>query len=106
MTRGRCGWLILHRKGLSPSTPRRSPGARDIVRIQISIVSPEIAVLCPPKSQEREHRADDRVGIAEHHHSGDGNGGRHQACAQHRQDKDQQEPRHTVAVEARRTQRR
>ena len=29
MTRGRCGWLVLHRKGLSPSTPPRSPGARD-----------------------------------------------------------------------------
>jgi hypothetical protein len=27
MTRGRCGSLFLHRKGLAPSTPRRSPGA-------------------------------------------------------------------------------
>ena len=27
MTRGRCGSLLLHRKGLAPSTPRRSPGA-------------------------------------------------------------------------------
>src|SRR5262245_1277300 len=27
MTRGRCGSLLLHRKGLAPSTPCRSPGA-------------------------------------------------------------------------------
>jgi hypothetical protein len=27
MTRGRCGSLVLHRKGLAPSTPCRSPGA-------------------------------------------------------------------------------
>src|SRR6476661_2951846 len=27
MTWGRCGSLLLHRKGLSPSTPCRSPGA-------------------------------------------------------------------------------
>src|ERR1700726_667275 len=27
MTRGRCGSLHLHRKGLAPSTPCRSPGA-------------------------------------------------------------------------------
>src|SRR5438034_10270201 len=27
MTRGRCGSLRLHRKGLAPSTPCRSPGA-------------------------------------------------------------------------------
>jgi hypothetical protein len=27
MTRGRCGSLLLHRKGLAPSTPYRSPGA-------------------------------------------------------------------------------
>jgi hypothetical protein len=27
--RGRCGSLLLHRIGLSPTTPRRSPGARD-----------------------------------------------------------------------------
>jgi hypothetical protein len=27
MTRGRCGSLLLHRKGLAPSTPSRSPGA-------------------------------------------------------------------------------
>ena len=27
VTRGRCGSLFLHRKGLAPSTPRRSPGA-------------------------------------------------------------------------------
>ena len=30
MTRGRCGSLLLHRKGLAPSTPCRSPGARMI----------------------------------------------------------------------------
>ena len=28
MTQGRCGSLLLHRKGLAPSTPCRSPGAR------------------------------------------------------------------------------
>jgi hypothetical protein len=28
MTRGRCGSLLLHRDGLAPSTPCRSPGAR------------------------------------------------------------------------------
>src|SRR4030081_231694 len=27
MTRGRCGSLLLHRDGLAPSTPCRSPGA-------------------------------------------------------------------------------
>jgi hypothetical protein len=27
MTRGRCGSLLLHREGLAPSTPCRSPGA-------------------------------------------------------------------------------
>src|SRR5215217_3023040 len=27
MTRGRCGSLLLHRNGLAPSTPCRSPGA-------------------------------------------------------------------------------
>ena len=27
MTRGQCGSLLLHRKGLAPSTPCRSPGA-------------------------------------------------------------------------------
>src|ERR1035437_80945 len=27
MTRGRCGLLLLHRDGLAPSTPCRSPGA-------------------------------------------------------------------------------
>src|SRR5260370_33226626 len=27
MTRGRCGSLLLHRDGLTPSTPCRSPGA-------------------------------------------------------------------------------
>src|SRR5712671_3651908 len=27
MTRGRCGSLLLHRDGLAPSTPYRSPGA-------------------------------------------------------------------------------
>src|SRR5260370_7273295 len=27
MTRGRCGSLLLHRDGLAPSTPSRSPGA-------------------------------------------------------------------------------
>ena len=29
MTRGRCGWLTLHRTALSSATPRRPPGARD-----------------------------------------------------------------------------
>src|SRR5262245_50948598 len=33
MTRGRCGSLFLHRKGLAPSTPRRSPGASHILPI-------------------------------------------------------------------------
>src|ERR1700730_9554446 len=27
--RGRCGSLLLHRGGLAPPTPRRSPGARE-----------------------------------------------------------------------------
>jgi hypothetical protein len=27
MTRGQCGLLFLHRNGLAPSTPCRSPGA-------------------------------------------------------------------------------
>src|SRR2546425_1042905 len=27
MTRGQCGWLLLHCSGLSPPTPCRSPGA-------------------------------------------------------------------------------
>src|SRR2546427_10083663 len=31
MTWGRCGSLLLHRKGLSPSTPCRSPGASHIL---------------------------------------------------------------------------
>jgi len=31
MTRGRCGSLLLHRKGLPPSTPCRSPGASHIL---------------------------------------------------------------------------
>jgi Protein of unknown function (DUF1524) len=31
MTRGRCGSLLLHRKGLAPSTPYRSPGASHIL---------------------------------------------------------------------------
>src|SRR5262249_38924168 len=30
MTRGRCGSLLLHRKGFAPSTPCRSPGASQI----------------------------------------------------------------------------
>src|ERR1700719_2424202 len=29
MTRGRCGSLLLHRNGLAPSAPCRSPGAPD-----------------------------------------------------------------------------
>src|ERR1700733_7361641 len=34
MTRGRCGSLLLHRDGLAPSTPCRSPGAlRYLLRI-------------------------------------------------------------------------
>jgi hypothetical protein len=31
MTRGRCGSLLLHRKGLPPSTPCRSPGASQML---------------------------------------------------------------------------
>jgi hypothetical protein len=31
MTRGRCGSLLLHRKGLAPSTPCRSPGASQML---------------------------------------------------------------------------
>jgi hypothetical protein len=31
MTWGRCGSLLLHRKGLSPSTPCRSPGASQML---------------------------------------------------------------------------
>src|SRR5436190_19764060 len=31
MTWGRCGSLLLHRKGLAPSTPCRSPGASHIL---------------------------------------------------------------------------
>ena len=31
ITRGRCGSLLLHRKGLAPSTPCRSPGASQML---------------------------------------------------------------------------
>ena len=36
MTRGRCGSLLLHRKGLAPSTPCRSPGARKCLPVLAS----------------------------------------------------------------------
>src|SRR6476661_6384366 len=37
MTRGRCGSLLLHRDGLAPSTPCRSPGALRIDPGKINI---------------------------------------------------------------------
>jgi hypothetical protein len=42
MTWGRCGSLLLHRKGLSPSTPCRSPGASHI-----------LSALAPSATEER-----------------------------------------------------
>ena len=43
MTRGRCGWLDLHRNGLSPSTPCRSPGAPKVVLALQLQFSPEMS---------------------------------------------------------------
>src|SRR5205807_4009256 len=39
MTRGRCGSLLLHRNGLAPPTPCRSPGAPDPGRSDASPVT-------------------------------------------------------------------
>ena len=41
MTWGRCGSLLLHRKGLAPSTPCRSPGASHILSALPSIATKE-----------------------------------------------------------------
>ena len=40
MTRGRCGSLLLHRDGLAPSTPCRSPGALRSPLSQADIIRP------------------------------------------------------------------
>jgi hypothetical protein len=41
MTWGRCGSLLLHRKGLSPSTPCRSPGASHILSALLPLATEE-----------------------------------------------------------------
>ena len=54
MTRGRCGSLLLHRKGLAPSTPCRSPGASHI-----------LSALPPIATEERTFRIGRFVPIAD-----------------------------------------
>src|SRR5258705_11812796 len=52
MTRGRCGSLLLHRDGLAPSTPCRSPGAlRSTPESELkSDIRP-----CPKSARSRRH---------------------------------------------------
>src|ERR1019366_8864262 len=45
MTRGRCGSLLLHRDGLAPSTPCRSPGALRISPHQGFMKRPRIGIV-------------------------------------------------------------
>jgi hypothetical protein len=54
MTRGRCGSLLLHRVGLSPTTPCRSPGAprrgrkRPLLRMRPSFANTDLTLRKPP----------------------------------------------------------
>src|SRR5438445_3523938 len=45
MTRGRCGSLLLHRDGLAPSTPCRSPGALRSTPTRRHVRSPSACLL-------------------------------------------------------------
>jgi len=52
MTRGRCGSLLLHRKGLAPSTPCRSPGASHItsaIPLRADIAAAYLHFACEPE---------------------------------------------------------
>src|SRR5450756_511025 len=46
MTRGRCGSLLLHRDGLAPSTPCRSPGALRFTPERRQVGHPAMSVSC------------------------------------------------------------
>ena len=48
LTRGRCGSLLLHRNGLAPSTPCRSPGAQPLKMLESRQIGQRVAFLRHP----------------------------------------------------------
>src|SRR5271170_3431571 len=51
--RGRCGSLFLHRSGLAPPTPCRSPGALTFVRLTTTYLLEVVLELCLQRSRPR-----------------------------------------------------
>src|SRR5271169_4738250 len=51
--RGRCGSLFLHRSGLAPPTPCRSPGALTFVRLTTTFLLEVVLELCLQRSRPR-----------------------------------------------------
>src|SRR3982074_3100914 len=72
MTRGRCGSLLLHRDGLAPSTPCRSPGALRMTpnpeqvdihhRVALALDREEMKAEVTIEQQHRQGRSQNREG--------------------------------------------